>query len=81
MTQKSGHIENNPIAKFLKAISSKEFLDFGKEDIAYVRPVKIDGQKLFAIHAADGTPLSIMQNKREAVMVVEKNDMEAATVH
>lgn len=65
----------------LKGLSSADFLNFGIQDIAYVRFVEAEGQTGFAIHAADGTPLSVVDSEAEAYMLAKQNDLETAAVH
>lgn len=65
----------------LKTLTQQDFLDFGLHQIAYIRPVRISNRKAYAIHAADGTPLSVMDTFDTAIIAVRHNDLEAATVH
>jgi hypothetical protein len=65
-----------------KTLLASDFGSFGVEDIAYVKTVTIDGQKLHAIHAADGTPLTVVAGSRDvAFATVHQHDMAAASVH
>ena len=41
----------------LKGLSVADWASFGAQQIAYVRPVVVNGVKAMAIHAADGTPI------------------------
>ncbi len=65
----------------LKNLSRQDFLNFGMREVAYIRPVKLRERKAFAIHAADGTPLSIMDTMDAALTAVRHNDLESSTVH
>jgi len=65
----------------LKTMSSHDFRTLGMRDFAYIRPVVLDEQEAFAIHAADGTPLSVLGSFSDAVMAVHQNDLLAVTVH
>lgn len=65
----------------LKTISLQDFLNLGMRDIAYIRPVILDEREVFAVHAADGTPLSVLENFTDAVMAVHQNDLFAVTLH
>lgn len=58
-----------------------DFNSFGLEDLAYVKAVQIDGQKLYAIHAADGTPLTVIANSSLAFATVRQYEMEPLSVH
>lgn len=65
----------------LKNLNSQDFLNFGIQQVAYIRPVFIEDRTAYAIHAADGTPLSVMDTLDTAMIVVRHNDLEPATVH
>lgn len=65
----------------LKNLSAQDFLTFGMHDVAYIRRVSVDGEHGFAIHAADGTPLSVMGSLAEARDVIHHNDLESAALH
>ena len=68
--------------EFLKALSSKDFRIFGMEDGAYIRPIKLaDGDTEYAIHAADGTPLSVMESMDSAMSAARHNELEPLTLH
>ncbi|HVY12068.1 MAG TPA: DUF1150 family protein [Alphaproteobacteria bacterium] len=58
-----------------------DFGSFGLEDMAYVKLVEIEGQTLHAIHAADGTPLTVIQNRALAFATVRQYEMEPLSVH
>ena len=65
----------------LKNLSAQDFLTFGMHDVAYVRKVDVDGQATYAVHAADGTPLSVLDTIGEALHIIHHNDLESAAVH
>ncbi len=75
------NIDDNTPTTVLKGLSNQDFLTFGIHDIAYVRKIHMQGQEGFAIHAADGTPLSVMDTMDEALQVIEHNDLASAHVH
>ncbi len=77
MTDKDFNLLNNQ----LKNISQQDFLNFGVQYVAYIRQIRIEDKVAFAIHAADGTPLSVMDSAASAAVVVRHNDLEPATVH
>jgi hypothetical protein len=64
-----------------KTLSARDLSSFGIEDIAYVKSVTIDGQKLHAIHAADGTPLTVVAERDLAFTTVRQNDLNPVSVH
>lgn len=61
------------------AIPPTAFAALGVQQIAYVK--RIDGERNYAIHAADGTPLTVMQSREAAMAAVVQNDMEPLSVH
>lgn len=70
----------NP-SSLLKGLSTQDFLNFGVQQIAYIRPVELEGVEAYAVHAADGTPLSVMDTMDGALMAVKQNDLEAVILH
>ncbi|HYL31896.1 MAG TPA: DUF1150 family protein [Stellaceae bacterium] len=72
---------NNPELARLKNISAKEFALWGIQDLAYIRPVTVDGKKVFTIHAADGTQVAVMNTLEVAAAAVRQNDLEPLSVH
>ena len=66
--------EKNPL-------SSKDFATFGVDLVAYIKPVVIDGAPVYAIHAADGTPLTTAPGRALAVAAVRQHEMEPVSVH
>ncbi|MBI3419473.1 MAG: DUF1150 family protein [Proteobacteria bacterium] len=71
-----------PFDKGSKAAGGRgDFTSFGLEDLAYVKSVNVEGQKLHAVHAADGTPLTIITNRELAFATVRQYEMEPLSVH
>jgi hypothetical protein len=64
-----------------KSLSTRELGSLGIDDIAYIKSVIIDGQKLHAIHAADGTPLTVVAERDLAFATVRQHEMDPASVH
>lgn len=71
----------NKLELLKKTLSSQDLCSFGLEDIAYIKSVTVDGQKLHAIHAADGTPLTVVSERDLAFATVRQHDMNPASVH
>lgn len=66
------HLENLPA----HAISS-----LGVNQIAYIKPVEEEGRKAYAVYAADGTQLSIMDDRETAEELISYNNLQQVTVH
>ena len=65
----------------LRDMSERELGLLGMEDLAYVRPVVVDGTAAFAVHAADGTQIAVIGDRDLAFAVVRQHDMEPVSVH
>ncbi|MFO1190198.1 MAG: DUF1150 family protein [Alphaproteobacteria bacterium] len=65
----------------LRALSAGGFARLGLGIVAYVRPTAIDGQRVFAVHAADGAPIAVAATRELAQAVALQNDLQLLTVH
>ncbi len=72
----------NPVREFLKGLSSRDFLRIGVDEIAYVRPLAVgdESKEAFAIYAADGTQLSVLDTMDMAMATLRHNDLVAVTL-
>jgi hypothetical protein len=76
-------------------MSPQAFAVLGGGKIAYVKPIKSEnvhelypqapemqaGMQLFALHAADGTPILVTDTREAAVANAWNNELEAVSVH
>ena len=65
----------------IRHISPEQLGGLGVSQIAYVRPVMVDGTAAFAIHAADGTPMAVAGAFDVAVAAIRQHEMVPALVH
>jgi hypothetical protein len=65
----------------LRNLSTRDFARLGVEDIAYLRPVVLNGAAAFSIHAADGTPIGAAPSAQLAAAAIRQHEMEPALVH
>ena len=72
---------NTPSPAIVRHLSPEDFAAFGVDHVAYVKPVLVNGVAAFAIHAADGTPLTVLPNRDVASAAVRQNDLEPVSVH
>ncbi len=72
--------KTSDVTQILKGLSSQDFLSFGLQNIAYIKEVEIDNEKVFAVHAADGTPLSVIASHEEARSVIDRQDLKFITL-
>jgi len=65
----------------IRHMSSRELALFGMQDLAYVKPVLVDGVRAFAVHAADGTQVTVLPDREIALATVRQHDLEPLSVH
>ncbi len=65
------------IARF----TARDFEALGLEQLAYVKPVKVDGRTAYAVHAADGTEIAVMSDREVARAAIRQHDLEPVSVH
>lgn len=65
----------------IRHLSADQLARLGLQQIAYIRPVVVDGQAGFAIHAADGTPMAVAGDRDMAIAAVLQHEMVPALVH
>jgi hypothetical protein len=65
----------------IRQMSSRELALFGMQDLAYVKAVLIDGTTAFAVHAADGTQITVLPDREIALATVRQHDLEPLSVH
>lgn len=66
---------------FIKALTPKDFMMFGMDHVAYIRPILMGEQTVFSIHMANGSSLGVMEKERDAHMALQMSDMQPMTVH
>ena len=74
-------VEMNIDEHKLKFLSKEKFIEFGIDNIAYIKPTKKDGESLYVIHAADGTALVELSQKDAAFAAVKQYEMEPLSLH
>ena len=67
--------------EIIQNFTQQDIRELGIHQLAYIRPVAVDNTTAYAIHAADGTTLSIMEDITQARFVIEDNELECATLH
>lgn len=65
----------------LRQMSSADFARLGVQQIAYIRPVLVNGVHAIAIHAADGTPIGAAPNAQLAFAAIVQHEMAPAQLH
>ncbi len=70
---------NAPV--YIRTMSETELAILGLRDLAYVKPVVVDGEHAYSIHAADGTTIGVSDDRDLAFAAVRQHDLEPLSVH
>ena len=76
-------------------MTEQAFSVLGGGKVAYVKPIRSEdvhslypqapelepGMKLFALHAADGTPIMLTDSREAAIANAWSNELQAVSVH
>jgi len=65
----------------IRDISAEDLMKLGTPSIAYLKPVLANGVVVYAIHAADGTPMAMAADRNLAIAAVLENEMHPTWVH
>ena len=82
MTDVNSSQEAPKVASFdIRHLSAEQLSQLGVSQIAYVKPVTVNGQSGFAIHAADGTPMAMAGDRDVAMAAILQHEMHPLSVH
>jgi hypothetical protein len=70
-----------PVMVDIRSLSEEQFAQLGLAKLAYVKPVIVNGTAGFAIHAADGTPMALAEDRNVAIAAMVQHEMMPALVH
>ncbi len=65
----------------IRHLSLQQLAQLGVSHLAYVKPVLMNGEIGFAIHAADGTPMAVAAERETALAAIRQHDMQAVLLH
>jgi hypothetical protein len=65
----------------IRHMSLQQLAQLGVSRLAYVKPVLMNGEIGFAIHAADGTPMAVAAERETALAAIRQHDMQAVLLH
>ncbi len=65
----------------LKQLSQNDWLAFGLNEVAYLKPATVNGQPIFAIHAADGSQLALVATRDIGLAAMHQHDLEPVALH
>ncbi|HEY5210400.1 MAG TPA: DUF1150 family protein [Stellaceae bacterium] len=64
-----------------KQLPAQEFVTLGMQNLAYIKPVTVNDHLAFAIHAADGTPMAVLDDRLIAEAAIRQHELEPLSVH
>lgn len=64
----------------LRNLSTQAFLHFGINQIAYIRIVRDGPDIAYALFAADGSALAVIDSLEGAIIAARQNDLEPVTL-
>jgi len=65
----------------VRHMTADQLGSLGMSHIAYVKPVIVNGTPGFAIHAADGTPMALADDRATAMAAIVQHEMLPLSVH
>ncbi|MDP9095137.1 MAG: DUF1150 domain-containing protein [Pseudomonadota bacterium] len=65
----------------VRKMTPEQLAQLGVPDLAYIKPVIMNGTAAFAIHAADGSPMAVATERDMAIAAVVQHEMLPALVH
>ncbi len=70
------------IASFdIRHLTVDQLAALGVSQLAYVKPILVNGTKAFAIHGADGTPMAVAGAEDLAFAAIRQHEMVPSLVH
>ncbi|MCB1592287.1 MAG: DUF1150 family protein [Alphaproteobacteria bacterium] len=69
------------IRTLLRNMSTEDFMNLGLKQVAYIRPIASESGPLYAVCAADGSPLSVLDTFEKAVLSTLSIKLEPVTLH
>ncbi len=79
--QEAARNAGGPEIADIRHLSAEQLARLGVSQIAYVKSVTVDGEPAFAIHAADGTPMAVAENRDVALAAIREHEMMPTLVH
>ena len=71
----------NAVRIDVRHITQDQLQQLGVSQLAYVKPIVLNGAAMFAIHAADGSPMAVAEDRNLAVAAIVQHEMVPTLVH
>lgn len=73
--------DHTPVTADIRHLTDIQMRALGVSRVAYIKPVMIEGEGAFAIHAADGTPMALTEDQNTAIEAILQHEMVPALLH
>ena len=74
-------LTSNAIEPPLPATHAGSLAQWGMDQVAYIKREILDGDTVFAIHAADGEPMAAAPSRDIAAAIIVQNEMVPVDAH
>ena len=64
-----------------RTLTPAQFAELGVSQVAYIKPVTVEGKQVFAIHAANGVPMGLAEDSDTAAVAIIQHEMVPTRVH
>lgn len=65
----------------IRHLTEAQLMQLGVSQLAYVKPVVVEGGRAYAIHAADGSPMAVTDDEDVAIAAIRQHEMVAALIN
>jgi hypothetical protein len=65
----------------VRHLSARDLAALGVQDVAFVKPITVNDEIAYSIHAADGTQMALIADRDVAFAAVRQNGLEPVSVH
>jgi hypothetical protein len=65
----------------VRHMTQDQLAQLGLSRLAYVKPIMLNGNAMFAIHGADGSPMAVADDRNVALAAIVQHEMIPALVH
>ena len=65
----------------LRDISAHDLAMLGADDLAYVRPILLENETLFAVNSADGRQIAVADDMETALLAAQEYRYHTVSVH
>ena len=65
----------------VRHITQDQLQQLGMSQLAYVKPIVMNGAAMFAIHGADGSPMAVADDRNLALAAIVQHEMIPTLVH